>query len=127
MHRLYRHYDEDGILLYVGESINAISRLYQHTREAKWADDIRTVTIEVFPSRDEAIEAETSAIQSERPLYNIKLTARRGFYDQDREALIKEAIGIGINVDYRWSTNSLRIYMQQYNPAIDGKGKSLAR
>jgi len=69
---LYRHFDKHKELLYVGVSLNALNRLGQHKRNAHWFNSISNVTIEHFPTRGEALAAETLAIQQENPLHNIK-------------------------------------------------------
>jgi predicted GIY-YIG superfamily endonuclease len=68
---LYRHFDEDGALLYVGVSLSALARLGQHQANAHWFGCIANVTIQWFETRSEAMEAELAAIRSERPKYNI--------------------------------------------------------
>lgn len=55
---LYRHWDADGKLLYVGVSLSAVTRLGQHRRDAGWADEIASVTIEYFATREAALKAE---------------------------------------------------------------------
>lgn len=70
MTNLYRHFDKDGRLLYVGISLDAIVRLRQHVASAEWAGLIATITIERHPSRDEAVAAELKAIRTENPIYN---------------------------------------------------------
>lgn len=72
-HDLYRHFDADGKLLYVGISFCAVLRLSQHRTNAGWYDDIVSVTIEKFATREEVLEAEKKAIQTENPVHNIKL------------------------------------------------------
>ena len=69
---LYRHYDDKNNLLYVGISLNALNRLYQHGGHSDWFDDIKIVKIEHFESRREAVNAERKAIKNEKPLYNIQ-------------------------------------------------------
>jgi predicted GIY-YIG superfamily endonuclease len=68
---LYRHFDKDGILLYVGISLNHMARLGQHKAASSWFEKIATVTIEQFETRPEALRAETNAIVNEKPLHNI--------------------------------------------------------
>jgi predicted DNA-binding transcriptional regulator AlpA len=70
-HHLYRHFDSDGVLLYVGQSKCAINRLNGHKRESSWYDSIATVTIEPFASRAQALRAEQEAISREKPRFNI--------------------------------------------------------
>lgn len=72
MEQLYRHFDKEGILLYVGISYNTLTRLNQHKRTAHWFKDIVNVTIEQFETRKEVEEAELIAIRTEKPKYNIK-------------------------------------------------------
>ncbi len=67
---LYRHWDIDGNLLYVGISLSAVHRLSQHKRASHWHDDIANMTIEWFDTRRAALEAERDAIRMERPRYN---------------------------------------------------------
>lgn len=67
---LYRHYSADEELLYIGISVSALSRLGQHEKHAPWFDLISRVTVEHFETRDEALEAERLAIQTENPTHN---------------------------------------------------------
>lgn len=67
---LYRHFDGQGCLLYVGVSLNALQRLSEH-RYSYWIDRVARVDIERFPSREAALAAEREAIRIEKPLHNI--------------------------------------------------------
>ncbi|MBV8664654.1 MAG: helix-turn-helix domain-containing protein [Hyphomicrobiales bacterium] len=71
--QLYRHFDAEGRLLYVGISLAALTRLAQHKERSHWFAAIATVTIETFATREDAIQAETLAIQTEAPRFNIKM------------------------------------------------------
>ena len=64
---LYRHFDPNGALLYVGISLSAIERLRQHRATSDWFDQIARVDIEMFPSRKEAVAAERHAVKTEGP------------------------------------------------------------
>ena len=77
MTALYRHYDRNGKLLYVGISISAFTRFMSHRTKSKWACEIAAMTIEACADRAEALERERAAIQAERPLWNIKHNVRR--------------------------------------------------
>jgi hypothetical protein len=68
---LYRHYDKEGTLLYVGISLNPVARLQQHRRGAHWFYDIARIDVEYFATRDDAIQAEAATIVSEHPLHNL--------------------------------------------------------
>ena len=67
---LYRHFDRNGDLLYVGISLDAVQRLSQHSATQPWAGDIASVTIEQFMTRQEALTAERRAIETEKPKHN---------------------------------------------------------
>jgi excinuclease UvrABC nuclease subunit len=67
---LYRHFDKDGRLLYVGASANPFQRMQYHSNLAVWFREIARVELEHFPCRDDALEAEAKAIKLERPKYN---------------------------------------------------------
>ena len=70
---LYRHFDCEGKLLYVGVSLHVLSRLSAHARISPWFHRIAHVHIEHFDSRKEALAAERAAIAEEHPECNIVL------------------------------------------------------
>jgi hypothetical protein len=70
---LYRHFDAEGTLLYVGISLRPMTRTKEHVTLSGWAEQIANVRIEYFPTRKEAMEAEARAVQDENPLHNIRL------------------------------------------------------
>lgn len=72
-HALYRHFDAQGVLLYVGISLHAMVRLTQHRDASEWYEQSVRMTIERFASRRELLLAERIAIRKERPRYNISL------------------------------------------------------
>jgi hypothetical protein len=67
---LYRHFSSWGRLLYVGISLDVISRLSDH-RASRWFDHIARVEIQRYPTREAALAAEAEAIHTEKPLFNI--------------------------------------------------------
>jgi hypothetical protein len=69
---LYRHFDAEGVLLYVGESLSTTARLIGHRHKSPWFDEITRVEVEHFPTREAAKAAEDRAIAEEHPKYNIK-------------------------------------------------------
>ena len=69
--QLYRHWDKDGNLLYVGISLSAVYRLSQHNNESHWSNQIASVTVENYGTRDDALRAERSAISQENPRHNL--------------------------------------------------------
>jgi excinuclease UvrABC nuclease subunit len=77
MSNLYRHFDKDNRLLYVGVSLSVTQRLAQHRSHAHWFSQITRVEVEQFLTRQEAIVAERAAIKNERPLFNIQFSEQR--------------------------------------------------
>lgn len=67
---LYRYFDSDNQLLYVGISSNFYNRTNAHLAQSKWVQEAALVTIEWFESREKVEQAEKIAIQNERPMYN---------------------------------------------------------
>lgn len=68
---LYRHFASDGTLLYVGISLSWFERTRAHAAHSDWFSRVCRVEIEWFPSRAEALVAETIAIKAEKPLFNL--------------------------------------------------------
>ena len=70
---LYRLYNQDGVLLYVGASKYVRSRVASHVKHKQWGRDVdesRTV-VEGFETGKDASRAELSAIRDEVPIYNL--------------------------------------------------------
>lgn len=67
---LYRFFDADGRLLYVGIARDLGLRLAAHHRRAEWWSCVASGTIETHPSRPAAEFAEAIAIHSEHPMHN---------------------------------------------------------
>ena len=70
-HYVYRLYDADDRLLYVGCTRRFAKRLQEHMRDKEWAAQIDRWTIsDPYPNRDEARAAEAAAIRDEAPRHN---------------------------------------------------------
>ncbi len=69
-HCLYRHFDADGVLLYVGISLSIGTRTSAHRRAAPWFRDVARIEVQHFTSRTDCALAERVAIQNEKPLHN---------------------------------------------------------
>jgi predicted GIY-YIG superfamily endonuclease len=67
---VYRFYDIDDALLYVGLSMNLEGRLAKHRRRAWWPQVVRQ-EVEWFAGREAAKAAERAAIRAENPIHNI--------------------------------------------------------
>ncbi len=71
LHTLYRFFDQDGLLLYVGITCNPGVRFNAHRLTKTWWGDVASITLEKFSTRAELVAAESAAIIAERPLHNI--------------------------------------------------------
>lgn len=67
---LYRLYDVDDRLLYVGISSDPPSRMQQHAADKPWWPEVADQRIEWLDSRTEALDAERLAIAGEHPRFN---------------------------------------------------------
>lgn len=70
-HCLYRFFDSDGDLLYVGITMNPAARWPKHSSGKHWWTEVETITLETFASREAVLAAEREAIKTEQPRYNI--------------------------------------------------------
>ena len=70
---VYRFWDADDVLLYVGCSEDVLTRFEQHSRSGSpsrfwWPRQVRH-SLTTYPTRVEALAAERKAIASEKPLF----------------------------------------------------------
>lgn len=72
---LYRFHGETDRLLYVGVTDDLKSRMAAHEAQKTWWADVRRTTVEWYPTRQEALAAEATAIRAERPVHNIQHAA----------------------------------------------------
>jgi predicted GIY-YIG superfamily endonuclease len=68
---LYRFYDGDGAVLYIGITKNLGARFSDHARNSTWWDEARNVTVQWHPDWDAADAAETAAVRAEQPRHNV--------------------------------------------------------
>ena len=121
---LYRFFDANDELLYVGISMTPWERFRQHRQDKSWWVDIRKTTMEPYPSRAAVMAAERTAIIEERPRYNVVHNRGNGvirksfsgerfsFIDQSGNErrgqlqLVYEVMGDPISDDYnaRWES-----------------------
>ncbi len=67
---LYRHYDEDGVLLYVGIARDPSHRTLQHIDASRWVAFAVRMDGVWYASRAAAEAAESDAIRDEHPIFN---------------------------------------------------------
>jgi excisionase family DNA binding protein len=68
---VYRAFDAEGQLLYVGISGNWGRRLHQHAERHEFYPRTRRLEVEQFPTRDAALDREREIILRDQPLFNL--------------------------------------------------------
>ena len=71
VHVLYRMFNEHDQLLYVGITMNPPARFKHHKFNKQWWEQVASVDLQHFPSKQALRAAERKAIQKECPLYNV--------------------------------------------------------
>ena len=89
--RLYRCYDANDALLYVGLTSNPKQRFNSHEKGKSWWEDIVRIEVEHFDTRAACAAAERRAIKQESPLYNLILAG--GSSDPSEVARLEAALG----------------------------------
>lgn len=71
-HVLYRFYDREGALLYVGITSSIRARFKWHAAKQLWWPEVADCRIQFYPDRTTLTMAERVAIRYERPRHNIQ-------------------------------------------------------
>lgn len=75
-HILYRFYARWGELLYVGITMNVADRWRDHREGKVWWPDVGVITVRHYNTRQELLDAERTAIQTEHPTHNVRHSTR---------------------------------------------------
>jgi predicted GIY-YIG superfamily endonuclease len=67
---VYRAYDAEGNLLYIGMTTQNVGRMTQHARDSGWWPRTVRLELEHLPSREEALRRERQLINALRPEAN---------------------------------------------------------
>ena len=71
---LYRLYDGENALLYVGIALAPAARMAKHAETQPWWPEVAGRTMTWYSTRMDAAVAEVAAIKAEKPRYNKKTT-----------------------------------------------------
>lgn len=71
-HILYRFFDDQKNLLYIGITSDPATRFKQHSSHKTRWHTVATITLEHYPTRSDVEAAELHAIATEHPLHNIR-------------------------------------------------------
>lgn len=72
---LYRFYDSQGDLLYVGVAWNPGRRWEHHRRTAAWWREATRAVVAVYDCQASALSAERAWIRNAQPRFNVRSTA----------------------------------------------------
>jgi len=86
---VYRWYDANDQLLYVGVSFDLGTRFASHRYGNDNWQQVRRIELEWFDSRRGALEAEARAIATEHPMWNV----RHGVFMKDLQASGRVRLG----------------------------------
>jgi len=81
---VYRLYDMTDVLLYVGISKDFGRRWKQHASMQPWWGAVDHQTVYWYPSRNDALLVEKTAITSERPVHNRQHAPKDGWVEDER-------------------------------------------
>lgn len=89
---LYRFFDANDVLLYVGITNDAGTRWRNHSRKKGWWREVCRVRVEHFDSRAEVEAAEKAAIIAEAPVHNVQHNggSRRGLVSVGMSGSVSE-------------------------------------
>ena len=82
---VYRFYDAEGELLYVGETGNLPRRVVQHGANAPWFGQVSRIMVDWHPSKAAALAAEAEAILRLQPKVNVARRRQDGSTWLDNE------------------------------------------
>lgn len=134
---LYRLFDDEGTLLYVGVSNNWTQRFTQHMATKSWWSEVARVDLVAVASSRQKIEAiERAVIKAERPLYNVAHSATTAVAERsapsarfvvgervnhchlgDGEVIRSQGRGHRCNLTIRFVTVGVR-YVSAVDPAL---------
>jgi len=69
--KLYTAHDKDGRLLYIGISDKMGDRLQSHVEGSSWMEFAANISIDEFPTRRGAEQAERERVKDGKPLFNV--------------------------------------------------------
>lgn len=93
-HQVYKWFSEDGSLLYVGRSINAMLRASDHKSSSSWYYIATTCKITTCDTIEEAKWLEKFLIQNENPIFNITSNCSKSSDNTIIDSLSSKSISI---------------------------------
>ncbi len=88
---LYRLYDAEDVLLYVGVTLDLKQRLNNHATQQPWWLEVARIKVTHLSSREDSETLERAVIQLDRPKYNVTHNRNRMEIDIEQYAEIENA------------------------------------
>ncbi|CAL9535162.1 hypothetical protein SUDANB54_04117 [Streptomyces sp. enrichment culture] len=107
---VYRLWDADGVLLYIGSAYDPEERCKAH-RDKPWWPEVARRTEEWRPSRGDAYTAELEAIATEGPLHNVM--GKRGYTAPDTPAIRQRNAMAGVRQRYLHQAGEVRMEIDE--------------
>lgn len=105
-HCLYRFFNSNGDLLYVGITNSLPLRLEQHNDAKPWWTEVSHARIQHYDDRSSVLVAEKSAIETEFPFYNIQHSLRTRRFMPHKHTTPKRHYWISPRTRRRWKRNA---------------------
>jgi hypothetical protein len=104
---LYRLYDADDNLLYLGISWHPAFRWEQHRNDKHWAHQVVRNTVEWYPNRPQALAAEEKATAAEKPRHDSSwrksaATDKPQWLDLEGRQSVVDQLGAEIEQGQHW-------------------------
>lgn len=77
-HDVYKAYDINGRLLYVGISVNVFARMKEHKQYAGWMSAASRIDVVRYADRASAQAVEAICIRDDAPVFNVTRESTRG-------------------------------------------------
>lgn len=125
---VYRAFDAEGALLYVGASTRLGARLDSHRYGKTWWREVARIELAHFPDSATALAAEREAIRTERPAHNVA-TVSAAEMTQPLQAIAwgREILRLRQNLGLTQADLADRIVRLADDPAITIDRASVAR
>lgn len=109
---VYRYYDSDGRLLYIGVTKNLIGRQEDHNQTRPWWPEVASASFIHFDTRQEALDHETAMIGIQWPKYN---KAGPVLPEQAKEHLLQIVAGDLDDEEHRAKSDEMAEIMEELN------------
>lgn len=131
---LYRLFDIEGTLLYVGIAGNPGRRFEQHAKDKPWWSEVDLIDLEHMETRSLAVTEESRVIRQEKPKYNVVHNVSGFGRVPSRDKLVRlvsdhldgEPLKWGRNHTYRHAVAAAEIAVDVLTPYLFGKQRSTA-